>query len=570
MQQLGALSQPLLLVVELAALEREGALGHHRLELTALAVAQLALFAERDVERAVDPGRCLERHGHPAGVLERRSTCERVHVVRRERPHGLAARDRARERDVGVQADRTPRRERVLRVADVRDHLHGGAAAAGEDDEAGLGPDEPQRVRQARVADVDATRGERERGRHLLQALSLVRARCSLGLGASALELPDGEPGLVGEAPDDRNRRLVGLVHGGLPGDDEDQLSPSVDCDRRAERRADPELANALQAVVPSFGEDVGHEGDTESLDGLLEAREVPKRHPEPDGPLVARWIAAHELELGVVDSPEHAVVGAERRARLAADRRRHLVGGVGVEARRDLQDAVECRPGLALAIVETGALERLLGRGRDGRGNRGELVVDRVLALVQELDRAIRPVGNTQRHDDDGPDSRREDRRAVGKVALELVAIVRANERILANRSREDGPRVQRDAASGHVEARGNADRLDDEHVVALEERERRALGAQQRRRPLREDVRDLCRGGGAGEICAQLLEGAHVPERALGLERGLGRALPSEMQGACDHDDQGRDSEIDAPATHVLGIAQLEGATRLDEDPE
>ena len=78
LQQLGALPQPLLLVVELAALERESALGHHRLELSALAVAQLARVAERDVERAVDPGRCLERHRHPAGVLERRSTCERV------------------------------------------------------------------------------------------------------------------------------------------------------------------------------------------------------------------------------------------------------------------------------------------------------------------------------------------------------------------------------------------------------------------------------------------------------------------------------------------------------------
>ena len=51
LQQLGALAQPLFLVVELAALERERALGHHRLELTALRVAQVALLTERDVER---------------------------------------------------------------------------------------------------------------------------------------------------------------------------------------------------------------------------------------------------------------------------------------------------------------------------------------------------------------------------------------------------------------------------------------------------------------------------------------------------------------------------------------
>ena len=168
LQQLGALPQPLFLVVELAALERESALGHHRLELTALRVAQVALLTERDVDGAVDSGRGLERHRYPAGVLERRSTRERVHVVGRERPHRLAARDRARERDVGVQPDGTPRLDGVLRVADIRDHLYGGAAGAGENDEAGLGADEPQRVRQARFADVGAARGERERGRDLL------------------------------------------------------------------------------------------------------------------------------------------------------------------------------------------------------------------------------------------------------------------------------------------------------------------------------------------------------------------------------------------------------------------
>ena len=111
------------------------------------------------------------------------------------------------------------------------------------------------------------------------------------------------------------------------------------------------------------------------------EAREVAQRHPQPWRPLVSLRVAAHELELAVVDPPEHAVVRAERRPRLTADGRGHLVGRVGVEARRDLQDAVERRPGLALAVVEAGALERLLRKHCDSRRDGGELVVDGVRA---------------------------------------------------------------------------------------------------------------------------------------------------------------------------------------------
>ena len=120
-------------------------------------------------------------------------------------------------------------------------------------------------------------------------------------------------------------------------------------------------------------------------------------------------------------------------------------------------------------------------------------------------------------------------------------------------------------------MEARGNADGLDDEHVVALEQRERGALGAEQHRRPLREHVRDLGRGGGAGEIRAQLLEGADVPQRALGLERSLGRALPSETQGPRDDDDQGRDGEIDPqrPMSSALPSSkEPRGSTRSTSD--
>ena len=199
------------------------------------------------------------------------------------------------------------------------------------------------------------------------------------------------------------NRRTIAIVVGSgsstvdLPRDDEDELGPSADCDRRAERRADPELANALQACPSrASARTSGTKETPRSSTAPCEAREVPQRHPQPWRPLVTRRIAAHELELAVIDPPEHAVVGAERRSRLTADRRRHLVGRVGVEARRDLQDAVERRPGLALAIVETGALERLLGEDRDGRCDRGELVVDRVLAVEQELDHAVRA---TARH---------------------------------------------------------------------------------------------------------------------------------------------------------------------------
>ena len=247
---------------------------------------------------------------------------------------------------------------------------------------------------------------------------------------------------------------------------------------------------------------------------GIFEAREVPQRHPEPGWPLVSMRIAAHELELAVVDPPEHAVVGAERRPCLAADGRGHLVGRVGVEARRDLQDAVERRPGFALAVVEPCPLERLLGERGDGRGDGGELVVDGVGPIEQELDDAVRLAGDSKGDGDDRLNLPREDRRAVGKVTLESVAIVRANDAVLADRRRQGRPLAERDAAPGDVKARGKADRLDNEDVVALEQRERSALRAEELRCLLREGVRDLGRGGGAREVRAQLLEGSDVPQ--------------------------------------------------------
>ena len=131
-------------------------------------------------------------------------------------------------------------------------------------------------MRQARVADVDAARGERERSRDLLEALGLLGTLRRLRLGPAPLELPDGEPGLVGEPPNDRDRRRVGLVDGGLPRDDEDELGPPSDCDRRAEGGADAKLENALEALRARLGENIGNERDAEVLDRRFEAREVP------------------------------------------------------------------------------------------------------------------------------------------------------------------------------------------------------------------------------------------------------------------------------------------------------
>ena len=314
----------------------------------------------------MDPCRRLQRHGDPARIVESRPVDEAAHLVLRQRPHRLAGGHHTGERHVGVQPEGLPCLERLVLVSGARHHLHGRAAVAGEHDEPCLGADEAQSFLETRVAHVGSTRGERERGRHLLQPCHLVGAQGGLFLRPSPRELRDGETGLVSESPHDCDRGRIRVVDDGLPRDDEHEVCPAADHHGRAERRPNAELSHPREAVALRFEQNVGHEGRAEPLDRIREPREVGERDAQAGRPLLARGVAPHELQEAVVDPPEHPVVGTEGRTRLAADGGRHLFGRVRVEPRSHLQDPLERRSRLVLALVQACALERLSGESSD------------------------------------------------------------------------------------------------------------------------------------------------------------------------------------------------------------
>ena len=139
---------------------------------------------------------------------------------------------RPSEGHVGIEAESAPRLESILRVARGRDHLHRGPARARQDDEAGLGADEPQRVLQAGVADVAASRRQGEGRGNPLEPFRLLRSRCGPLLRQSTLELLERETGLIREPADDGDRRRIGPIDGRLPRNSEHQLRFATDDDR--------------------------------------------------------------------------------------------------------------------------------------------------------------------------------------------------------------------------------------------------------------------------------------------------------------------------------------------------
>ena len=208
----------LLLLVEMASLERLTALQDHRLEPLALAVAQLSWSPEREVQRTASSAARLERNGDPPRRARFAQARERGHLVGRERPDGLAGRDRAGEGNVVVQACRSPGGQLVVVVPRARDDLDElRTTRPREHDEAGFRSDGGERVLEAGVAHVERGRRLRERRGDLLQPSRRVGAGRDLGLGAAALELLEREPGLVGVASDDGERRRVGLGDDRLP-----------------------------------------------------------------------------------------------------------------------------------------------------------------------------------------------------------------------------------------------------------------------------------------------------------------------------------------------------------------
>ncbi len=283
---------------------------------------------------------------------------------------------------------RAPGVELVVRVAASRHELDRGARAAREDYEPGLGADRAQRVLETRVADVGRRARSRERRCHLLEPQRLRRAPGDLGFGASTIELLECQPGLIGKAAQDGERRRVGVGDDGLPRDDEHQLRAGADDDRHAEGRTDPELLHELEPLAPCLTQHVGDERDTQGSDCLLEPRKVVEVVRLTGLQRLGRRFDVHELDAPVVDPPEHAVVRPERRSRLSADRPSDLVVRVRVELRRHLQDPVERFVRFSLPLEQASSLERLLGEPRHRGHQRGVLVVERSLTIEDEAER--------------------------------------------------------------------------------------------------------------------------------------------------------------------------------------
>ena len=515
---------------------------------------------KRHVKSPVDAGRRPERHGHPAGLVERRSTREGAHLVGRQRPDRLAARDRPSEGHVGIEAESAPRLESVLRVARVRDHLHRGPSGARENDEAGLRADEPQRVLQAGVADVATSRRQGEGGGDLLEPLGLLRSRCSLLFRQAPFELLEREARLIREPADDGDRGRIGPIDHRLPRHDEHQLRAAADDDRRTERRADAQLAHAFEADVARFARDIRDERDAQPRDRVLQAREVCERHAKSQRPLRLTRIAVQELEVVAADSPQHSVVGAERHARLATDGLGHLRRGLGVEPWSDLQDALERPARLPLALVQSRSLECLLCEPRRRRGDRKQLVVEGILAVEEELDGADRLAGRPDRHGHCRAYDGWEYCGALGEVGLEGRSVVGSDGSTLPKCDREQRRLLEREPATWNLGLLGDPDRVDDEDVVALEQAERSALRAEDLRRTLCERTRDLDGGDGSRELAAERLQRLGALERALDLDGDVGRTLPPDPQHACDDDDERPDREVHRPPGHVFRAPDVE----------
>ncbi len=177
------------------------------------------------------------------------------------------------------------------------------------------------------------------------------------------------ESRLVGEPPDDGERRRVRFGDDDLPGHRDDELGLTGDDDRRSQGRAHAQPTDELEAVTPAALEDVGHERGAQTSDRVAELREVVERQLELGLELGPGRVYAQELERVRIDPPDQAEVGTEGDASLATDGDQHAACVVDEEAWGDLQDAVECLTGLVLGLVETCTFEGLPGEiGDDPR----------------------------------------------------------------------------------------------------------------------------------------------------------------------------------------------------------
>ncbi len=160
-----------------------------------------------------------------------------------------------------------------------------------------------------------------------------------------------------------------------------------------------PEHASAFQPVTSRLGLDVRDKRGLEIPHGIEQTGEVVERRDETGTKRLERRLAGHYEQPVAVHSPEHRQVGAERRARLTADRRGDLVGGSRVETRCNPQDPIERAARLALALVQLGALECLAAEVRRDQRDRLRVVVQRLCPVEEEAHRAHHLFRDAQRH---------------------------------------------------------------------------------------------------------------------------------------------------------------------------
>ena len=173
-------------------------------------------------------------------------------------------------------------------------------------------------------------------------------------------------------------------------------------------------------------------------------------------------------------------------------------------------------------------------------------------------------------RHGHCRANERREYCGALGEVGLEGRSVVGADGSTLPKCDREQRRLLEREPATWDLGLRGDSDRVDDEDVVALEQAERSALRAEDRRRALGERTRDLDGRHGSRELAAERLQRLGALQRALDLHGGVGRTFPPDPEPARDDDDERPDCEVHRPSGHVFRTSDLELSMRPDEQPE
>jgi hypothetical protein len=128
----------------------------------------------------------------------------------------------------------------------------------------------------------------------------------------------------------------------------------------------------------------------------------------------------------------------------------------------------------------------------------------------------------------------------------------------------------AQRQAEAGRVGLRFDAMGIDDDELVALDETERAATCAEERRRALDERVRDVGGRHRGREGGGELLHAGHLTHRGLGLVGGDACALaPSAHDDAHPHHAYAHDERC-APVQKLLVGSEVDELRVADEEAE